>query len=406
MDLLSSRPFWPIQDGLPATFPALAENVECDVAIIGGGVSGALIASFLTAAGQKVVVLDRREVGHGSTAGNTGLLLYELDTMLHTLTNKIGRDSAERAYRRCARAVAAFERFVRPSRLACDFARKKSLFLAATPAHELRLRREFEARRAAGLEVAWWDRRKIRAESSLPHTAAIVSEDAAELDVYRLTYALLLDAQRGGARIFDRTAVTRRRLRRNGVELHTARGWRVAARHVVVAAGYEAHPALAQRVGALHSTYALVTEPISAEAFFGWPEGCVAWDTGDPYLYFRTTRDRRVILGGYDEPFVGPEARDRLLKKKCAALQRRFRAFFPRLPLEVATAWAGTFGVSTDGLPCIGQHPDVPHTWFALGFGGNGTTFSFIAAEIIRDGVLGRRDPDADLFGFGRLERP
>jgi glycine/D-amino acid oxidase-like deaminating enzyme len=73
--------------------------------------------------------------------------------------------------------------------------------------------------------------------------------------------------------------------------------------------------------------------------------------------------------------------------------------------LEVSTAWAGTFGVSADGLPFIGQHPAIPHTWFALGFGGNGTTFSYIAAEIIREGILGRRDPDADIFGFSRLER-
>jgi hypothetical protein len=73
-----------------------------------------------------------------------------------------------------------------------------------------------------------------------------------------------------------------------------------------------------------------------------------------------------------------------------------------RFSVEVATAWAGTFGVSSDGLPFIGRHPGVPHTWFALGFGGNGTTFSVIAAEIIRNALLGRDDPDAALFSFER----
>src|SRR6185503_6931993 len=70
MDLLSSRPFWPIRDGLPAAFPPLTENSTCDVAVIGGGISGAFIAALLTGAGMDVIVLDRREVGHGSTAGN------------------------------------------------------------------------------------------------------------------------------------------------------------------------------------------------------------------------------------------------------------------------------------------------------------------------------------------------
>ena len=405
MDLLSPHPFWPIQDGLPATFPPLAENLNCDVAVVGAGISGALIASFLGSAGLDVVVLDRREVVHGSTAGNTGLLLYELDVMLQALARKIGRAAAERAYLRCRDAVVSMGRFVRRERIACDYTPRRSLLLAAEPAHVPRLQREFEARKSAGLQAEWWDRRRITRESSLPHGAAIVSSGAAELDAYRFTYGLLAAAQRHGVRIFDQTAVTRRVVRRTGIELRTSRGFRVRAREIVLATGYESHAALADKIGALHSTYALASEPLAAADMAGWPADSVIWDTDDPYLYLRSTPDRRVIIGGYDEPFSGPEARDRRLKRKCAALQRRFHQFFPAIPMEVATAWAGTFGVSDDGLPFIGKHPNVPHTWFALGFGGNGTTFSYIAAEIIRDGILGQCDRDADLFGFERLTR-
>src|SRR5688572_18911109 len=135
MDLLSPRPLWPVQDGLPATFPPLSENLDCDVAIVGAGISGALIASFLGSAGLDVVVLDRREAAHGSTAGNTGLLLYELDVMLHTLADRIGRTAAERAYLRCRDAVTAMGRFVRRERIACDYTPRRSLLLAATQAH-------------------------------------------------------------------------------------------------------------------------------------------------------------------------------------------------------------------------------------------------------------------------------
>jgi glycine/D-amino acid oxidase-like deaminating enzyme len=173
----------------------------------------------------------------------------------------------------------------------------------------------------------------------------------------------------------------------------------------VVATGYESQAALTERICALYSTYALVSEPLADNAaFVGWPaEQCLLWDTANPYLYLRTTRDRRVIIGGYDEPFRSARTRDRMLSRKSAALQRRFRQLFPAIPLEVGTSWAGTFTATADGLPLIGQHPDVPHTWFALGFGGNGITFSIIAAEIIREALQGRRDRDAALFGFERL---
>ncbi len=403
MDLLSSRPFWPIRDGLPAAFPPLEADTACEVAIIGGGISGALTAQTLVEAGLDVVVLDGRETAHGSTAGNTGLMLYETDEMLHRLARRLGRAGAERVAHRCRAAIDSLQHRARQSRIDCGFARKASLQLAAVAAHVPRLRREYEARRAAGLAVEWWPRSRLAAGSSLPHAAAILSSGAAQLDPYRLAYGLLLAAQGGGARVHERTSVTAHRLRRHDVELTTSRGSRVRARHLVVACGYESVAFLPGPVGALHSTYALASEPIPAKAWRGWPaDRALIWDTGDPYLYLRATADDRVIIGGYDEPFRDPRARDRLLVRKCAALQRAFRRFFPEIPLEVATAWAGTFGVSADGLPFIGQHPGVPRTWFALGFGGNGTTFSVMAAEIIAAGIRGRHDPDAALFGFGR----
>lgn len=404
MDLLSSRPFWPIRDGLPVAFPPLEDDAECDVAIIGGGVSGALIAWHLVAAGLDVIVVDRREVAHGSTAGNTGLLLYELDVPLHRLARRYGDDFAARAYRRCNAAVDAMGRLIDELRIQCGFLRKSSLYVAAQRAHVPRLQREFVARRAAKLSVEWWPRSRLARESSLPHMAAILSHNAAQLDVYRFTYGLMIAAQQAGARIYDRTAVIARKPSKGGIELRTTRGTRIRTRHVVVAAGYESESMLQRRLGALHSTFALATEPVAK--FDGWPAGrALIWDTAEPYLYLRTTGDNRVIVGGCDEPFRDPQTRDQMLHAKAAVLQRRCRRFFPHIPFEVATAWAGTFGTTPDGLPFVGECRDIPHTWIALGFGGNGTTFSFIAAEIIRAALLGDKDPDADLFDFERKRR-
>lgn len=401
MDLLSSRPFWPVRDGLPATFPPLEKNVSCDVAIIGAGISGALTAWHLVEAGLDVVVLDRRDVAHGSTAGNTGLVLYELDTPLHRLARLIGEIKAQRVFQRTHRAIHAMTKLVGSLRIECGFEPKPSLYVAAHASHASALEREYRARVEAGLDVEWWPRKRLAAESTLPHPAAILSRQAAQVDAYRLTYGLLGAAQSRGARIHDRTEVTRRVFRARSVELHTSRGARVRARWLVIAAGYESETLLPKRYGKLQSTYAAISEPV--EEFRGWPaDRCLIWDTADNYRYLRTTADGRAIVGGFDEPFRDPEMRDRLLTAKTRRLQRQFRTWFPRIPFEVDTSWAGTFGVTEDGLPFIGRHPAVPHTWFALGFGGNGTTFSLLAAEMIRAALLGKADPDAALFGFER----
>ena len=108
------------------------------------------------------------------------------------------------------------------------------------------------------------------------------------------------------------------------------------------------------------------------------------------------------MMGGEDEDFRDPVRRDKLIPRKTERLQHKFKALFPHLDLEVAFAWAGTFGETKDGLAYIDQSPDLPHSWFALGYGGNGITYSILAAEIIRDAIRRHPNPYADLFRFDR----
>ncbi|MEP7191022.1 MAG: FAD-binding oxidoreductase, partial [Roseiflexaceae bacterium] len=90
------------------------------------------------------------------------------------------------------------------------------------------------------------------------------------------------------------------------------------------------------------------------------------------------------------------------LDRKRDKLVKRFRELFPAIDLEVAYYWAGTFGETTDGLAYIGETSEFPNGYFALGYGGNGITYSVIAAEIIRDIYTGRPNRDAEIFRFDR----
>jgi glycine/D-amino acid oxidase-like deaminating enzyme len=182
--------------------------------------------------------------------------------------------------------------------------------------------------------------------------------------------------------------------------LITSRGAEVRARKLVLATGYEAFAGLGAAPTKLHSTYAVISEPLTS--FAGWPEQKLVWETARPYCYLRSTNDGRAIMGGCDEPFLDPVRRDQLLSKKTDLLARRFARWLPEIDFEVAYAWTGTFAETPDGLPYIGEHPAFPGIYFALGYGGNGITFGLIAAEIISDLFLGRTNPDAEIF---RLDR-
>lgn len=400
MNLISNHPYWPIQNGLIQSYPRLREEIDCEVVVIGAGITGALCAYHLVRAGFDVVVIDRRDVASGSTSASTALIQYELDTPLTELRDRYGKPRAERIYQSCCQSVGKLRSLCAEIDDLSGFTWKSSVYLASRGRDVEGLRAERRARRAAGIEVEFLGRGEIESRFSFSREAALFSKTAAEVDVFRLTHRLLQRAKEKGARVYDRTPMTLREAAPGGVVLTAAETFAVRAKWAAFATGYEVVEMLGRSLVNLNSSFALVSEPL--ERFTGWWERCLLWETARPYLYLRTTVDGRVIVGGEDARYRNPAARDAAVAKKAARLEERFREWFPDIPIESAYAWAGTFGETADGLPYIGALPEWPRCFFALGFGGNGIVYSLVAAEILVARLLGRSHPDEDLFQFDR----
>lgn len=398
MDLHSGVCYWPMVDGLGLVVPPLERDVECDVVIVGAGITGALVADAMTAEGLSVVAVDRRDIGQGSTAASTALLQYDIDVPLHRLRDDIGLHAANRAYLLGIEAIESLEELGRE--LACAVERRPSLYFTTDAERVGPLTLELEARRSIGLEVGWVGADALEAEWGLRGAGAIRSAVAAQTDPFRLCQELLRRAMRRGAAVHDRTTVTERQCDAEGVCLRTDRGSTLRARWMVHATGYESARELPRGVVSLHSTYALVTEPLLPQPG-QWLDRCLLWEFADPYLYMRWVGDR-LMMGGADLPFRNEKVRDRLIGKRTKAVAERAREALPGLVLEPAFVWTGTFGSTKDGLGYIGAMPDRPQELFALGFGGNGITYSVIASRILADHVMGRVNADAHLFRFGR----
>jgi glycine/D-amino acid oxidase-like deaminating enzyme len=400
MDLRTGSAFWPTRDGLIRTYPALSSSTATQVAILGAGITGALVAHALTEAGINVVVIDARDVGLGSSAASTGLLQYATDTSLHELADIVGKDDAVRAFRTGVDAVDALECLVARLGERCGFTRRPSLYLASSERDVPSLREEFALRSAHGFDVEWWDQTELRARSSLTSPAAIWSRGDGEVDCYQLVHAALSAAVRAGARVFDRTLVTSVTRHADGITLGTSTGHELRAGRLVVATGYEAAEDLHRKTGELSSTWAFVSEPV--DAFPGWPERCLIWETARPYLYLRTTDDGRVLAGGEDARWSKRHASPSELHRRTDRLAGRVREMFPLIACDIAYRWAGVFATTHDGLPFIGAVPERPATSFAMGYGGNGITFSMVAAQVLREACCGREHPSARLFAFDR----
>jgi glycine/D-amino acid oxidase-like deaminating enzyme len=404
MDLTSSHPLWSMLDGLPHAYPRLHADARADVVIIGGGVTGALVAHALVGAGFDTIVVDKREIGWGSTAASTALLQYELDVPLVELRDTIGREHADRSYLACCDAIERLAAIVATLPDDVGFRRSESVYLTAHRRDVRAQSKELEARREIGLAVEWAGRDELRARYGIRDRAgAVVSAVGAEVDAYALAHSLFAAAVRSGARVFARTNVESVEPSAGGVTVAVEGGATLSARHAVFASGYETKDFLGRRSPAkLVSTFAVASEPGTVPR--QWEDHpAVMWERARPYLYLRRTPEGRVIIGGEDERFRSPHHRDALVVRKAKRLVERYRELFgDDARFDAAFAWAGTFGETKDGLPFIGAHSKWPSCQFALGYGGNGITFSVIAAEVIRDALLGRANPLAELFRFDR----
>jgi glycine/D-amino acid oxidase-like deaminating enzyme len=404
MDLKSGYPFWPIRNGLMTQVPPLEDDARCDVAVIGGGITGALVAHELASHGHEVIVLERRDVAWGSTAASTALLQYEIDASLGDLSRSVGTEAAAAVYLACADAI---DRLAALARDVGDvgFARRQSLYYASRVADVAALEAECAARDALGLRVQWLQRDALAERFGLAAPAAILSAKAASMDPYRMASRLLARLRRGGTRVHDRTCVGALHPRPRGVDLVLENGATVRAGHAVIAAGYESQAWLEQRVARNRSTYAFVTDPLPEDAL-GELARTLVWETARPYLYLRTTDDGRLLVGGADDTTDVPSRRDRRVEAKTRRLVGAVRRRFAALDLAPAYAWAGTFAETADALPWFGAHPQWgPRVLFAMAYGGNGITYSTIGAGMLRALVERRRHPLADVFGFGRRER-
>jgi glycine/D-amino acid oxidase-like deaminating enzyme len=399
-DLRTGRSVWE-QDRAPSLpHSRLRRDIATDVLVIGAGITGAMVADALRDSGLKVVVVDRRGAAKGSSTASTALVQYEIDTPLIQLARKIGQRDAERAWRRSRLAVDAIAARLRELDVP-DVATRDSLYLAGDMLDRDALYREHEARRAAGLASTFLDRKQLRERFGLSRAAALLGYGNLAIEPRKATLALLNAAAASHTKIFCPLDIVDVKATRAGIVATAASGCRIHCRRLVFATGYELPKCVPATGHKIISTWAIGTVPQRRRL---WPEQCMIWEASDPYLYLRTTPDGRIVCGGEDEEFADEEARDALLSRKTATLRRKLGRLIPNADTAVDFAWTGSFGSSATGLPIIGLIPGMPNCWAALGYGGNGTTYSRVAADIIATALTGGTDADADadLFDFSQ----
>ncbi|MBI3862340.1 MAG: FAD-dependent oxidoreductase [Planctomycetia bacterium] len=379
----------PWQETQLPEFPTLKRDTECDVLIVGGGITGLTAAYLLNKAKKRVIVVDRGRLAGGDTGCTTAHLTQVTDLRLRELVDSFGRDTARLVWEGGAAAINTIEKIVGSEDLHCEFQRipgflHASLTRARNEAKSLN--DDCDLANELGFAATF--------VGSVPglNRAGVRFANQAKFHPLQYLAGIARALDKGGCRIFEQSEASQFEEKPRAV---IVKGKRIKCDHIVIAT----HVPLMGELGLVGATlFQSKLAPYSSYAIGAKiPKGALPeasfWDTSDPYYYLRV--DARsgsdyAIFGGEDHK-TGQAADT---KVRFARLEQLFKTLVPQA--KVNRRWSGQVVETHDGLPYIGE--TAAGQFAATGFSGNGMTLGTLAGMMACDWLLGRTNPWQSIF--------
>lgn len=385
-------------------FPRHRGADQADVVIIGGGLTGCATAYALAVAGVKVMLLEAAQVGQGGSGSAAGWLGDDPGIGFADLEQAIGVRGTKHAFQSWRRAALDFAALLRRLDVKCFIEPHPVVTVATTPDQVARLKREQKARRASGIDAPLLNARAIAGEVAINAAAALRAKEGATLDPYRACLGLAVSAAQRGARLFERTAVTKVTFDRKTADVFTAAG-RIHAKRVMVATGLPTrlYQSLARHFW-FRTAYFAQTEPVPAKIrqLMG-SRAAVLRDSAEPPHLVRWVGEDRVLVAGADADAPAVRLRDNVIVQRTGQLMYELSILYPDISgVQPALGWAADYARTTDGLPAIGPHRNFPHHLFAFGDASQGIAGAYLASRVLTRAHFGEMDPADEVFGFHR----
>lgn len=367
---------------------------QFEIAIIGGGVVGALCAWYLCKAGHEVVLMTKGRIGDGATSASLGIACANPGEGMHRLASFAGMDAALEAYRTDQDSLGLLAKILQDQEENCDFAKKQQLVFAQDPGDAVILYQNYKALSNAGFNVEWVDRTAAGGKYSFPVEGAIFSEtNSIQLDPLKLTHILLQEAQGMGLVIYENTLVEQIRQESEGVALRTDHFHVLRARKVVVATGV---PPADYIENVMHwrceSLCTLPLPPVS-----GMVEDYFLTDYDGEWRMCMV--EERLMVSRLGIPWPYWEKIRGLAAKR---ILRKILHFYPKAEGILSTGYhfAAHEYQTEDGLPLIGCVPDAQNIYTVSAYHSNGIGAGIIAGRLLCAWFRGENPP------FGKLYRP
>lgn len=367
---------------------------DVDFLIVGAGLAGTSAAYFATQAGREVVITEKADVGLGASSRNAGFMISGLDTYYHRAIETYGASVAQEMWDLSKHTIKLWREFIAKSPFEVPLDNCGSTLLAESPEEAKELELAAKALSTAGIDMDYSSTDPI----GRGYYAGIYQPHDAGVQPYLLVKSIL--AQSGAELIANNEIYRIEQIRDDCVTVYT-RQYIFHANYVLLCTNAYSPLIDPYFIGKVIPTRAqcLVTEPLAEKPI----DTCGYSDYG--YMYYRTTFDGRLLIGGGRNRFMEQEANttdDRLNPNVQGVLDAYLKQHFPDVKAEVAHRWSGIMGFSLDGLPLVGTLPDRSRVGFAVGFTGHGLAMGAGTAERAVEKLLkGTSAGAVDVSRFG-----
>jgi glycine/D-amino acid oxidase-like deaminating enzyme/nitrite reductase/ring-hydroxylating ferredoxin subunit len=364
---------------------------DFDVLIVGGGVTGIAAALQLQKSGLQCIVAEANNLCFGTTGGTTAHLNTFLDNDYSRIEKDFGEEGAQLIAKATSQALDLYHANVEEYNIDCGYEQKDGYLYSQDEKQTEELNKIFEASKKAGVDVAYTDRIPVPVEFE----KAIVYHEQANIHPSKYVYALAKAFEENGGVILQDCMV--KDFKGDKVlEVETSQGT-INTRILIWATHIPPGVNLLHFRCAPYRSY-VIAATLNNNAY---PDG-LAYDMYDPYHYYRTQNvdgKKYLIVGGEDHKTAHEENTEGCFNRLAAHVRKYFDV------KEIAFKWSSQYFEPADGLAYIGHLPGNPdNVLVATGYGGNGMTYSHMAALTLTDLIVKGESEFAKLFDPDRLK--
>ena len=372
----------------------LTSDIDVDICIIGGGLTGISSAINLSKKGYSVILCEARKIGWGASGRNGGQLGIGMRKDQFTIEKKLGLKHAKELWSLGLEAVEDVKNLIKENEIDCHLVNGvMSTACFEKDIDEYKFEIEHMAKNYDFEGYQFFNKEKIREEiNSKMYLAGLLNSGSYHLNPLKLTLGLAKVAQKNKVKIFENTPIEKIREEGDRVQVMSKKGL-IRANQVVVACNGYLDSILGSKKNKFMpiNNYVVATEPLGEKrARQIIKNNYAVCDTRFIIDYYRFSEDWRMIFGG------GETFTSNFVKNATSFVSKRMLKVFPQLQnVKIDYSWGGTLAITVNRLPHFGTLMNNKVS-YAFGYSGHGLALSVLAGKLIGENIHG----DHERFKF------